>query len=114
MYSIQYAYKQSYLAKKSLYVIKVTARFFIPEFELYLKSINVVNYDCIVQHDVDRCEMIGVHVKYFKNVFNYKICTEHVEQYYKVITQHYKKLKCKKFFIEDTKRGGVNEFFSSI
>lgn len=114
MYAIQYAYKQSYLAKKSLYVIKVTARFFIPEFELYLKSIQLSKYECIVQHDVDRCEMIGVHVNNFKNVFNYKMCTEHVEQYYKVITSFYKKLKCKKFFIEDTQRGGVNEMFNSI
>jgi hypothetical protein len=113
MYAIQYAYANSIFLKQAIYIIKVTARFFIPELEFYLKTIPL-NYDCIVQHDIDRCEMIGVHVKHFNTIFNYKMCSDHVETYYKTMTSFYKKLKCKKFFIEDTQRGGVNELFNSI
>jgi len=113
MYAIHYAYANSIFLKQAIYIIKVTARFFIPELECYLKTIPL-NYDCIVQHDIDRCEMIGVHVKHFNTIFNYKICSDHVEHYYKTMTCLFKTLKCKKFFIENTQRGGVNEKFNSI
>lgn len=47
---------------------KITARYFIPELESYLKSINILEYECLVQHDIDRCEMYD----FFNTIFNYR------------------------------------------
>jgi len=53
--------------------------------------------------------MVGARHDFFDTVFKY----DHIEDFYKMITSTLKKVKCKKFFIEPTKRGGINYFFFS-
>ena len=114
LFSIRYAFEHSERLKNAKYIIKITARYFIPELESYLKSINILEYECLVQHDIDRCEMVGARYDFFNTIFNYNTEYDHIEDYYKMITYSLKKLKCKSLFIESTQRGSMNEIFTTI
>jgi hypothetical protein len=114
LFAINYAYKNSIHLNKSLFIIKITARYFIPELESYLHSLYLPEYECLVQHDTDRCEMVGARNDHFQKVFRFNTEYGHIESYYKTITSSLKKLKCKKFFIEPTQRGGDSEIFNTI
>lgn len=114
LFSINYAFKNSKQLKNSKFIIKITARYFIPELESYLKSIDLPKYECLVQHDIDRCEMVGARIDYFNTLFLFTKSYNHIEDYYKNITKNLKKLKCKKFFIEPTQRGGIDEIYDNI
>ena len=114
LFSIRYAYDHSERLKTAKYIIKVTSRYFIPELENYLKTIQLPKYECLVQHDVDRCEMVGARYDCFKTVFNYSTQYDHIEDYYKITASSLKRLVCKKFMIEPTQRGGENEIFTTI
>ena len=70
IFAINYAFNKSQLTKKSIFIIKVTARFFIPEFESYLSNYKLDDYDGITQNDTNRCEMLGSHIKNFNTIFN--------------------------------------------
>lgn len=114
LFSIRYAYEHSKQLKNANYIIEITARYFIPELESYLKTIDLSKYECFVQHDIDRCEMVGDRNDFFNTVFKYNTDYNHIESYYKDITTPLKKLIGKKFLIEPTQRGGVNEIFETI
>jgi hypothetical protein len=114
LFSIRYAFEHFERLKTAKYIIKITARYFIPELESYLKSINILDYECLVQHDIDRCEMVGARHDFFNTVFNYSTQYDHIEDYYKMITSSLKKLKCKSLFIEPTQRGSIDENFTTI
>ena len=75
MLSLSYAYYNSELVSKSEFVIKVTGRFFIPNFQEYLEQNNILNYDTICQNDRMRCEMVGCKTKYFHKLFNIHLVT---------------------------------------
>jgi hypothetical protein len=114
LFAIRYAYHHSERLQKANYIIKITARYFIPELESYLKSIKLSDYECLVQHDIDRCEMVGARHDFFDTVFKYSTQYDHIEDYYKSTASSLKRLVCKKFFIEPTQRGGENEIFTTI
>jgi hypothetical protein len=114
LFSIRYAYDHSERLKTAKYIIKITARYFIPELESYLKTIQLPKYECLVQHDIDRCEMVGARHDFFDTVFKYSTRYDHIEDYYKSTASSLKRLVCKKFFIEPTQRGGENEIFTTI
>lgn len=123
MFSINYAFIHSKIIKntKPIFIIKVTCRYFIPELEEYLKKYDLNNYDCLVQKNPNRCEMVGSHYNNFNHIFNINLLDENnnynglVEYIWKYRTSMYKnKLVCKLFNIEKTCRGGVNEFFEYI
>ena len=114
MFSINYAYHHSERLRNASYIIKITARYFIPELESYLKSIDLQEYECLVQHDVDRCEMVGARHDFFHTVFQYNTEYDHIEDYYKKITSPLKKVVCKKLLIEPTQRGSEDEIATSI
>lgn len=114
LFSIRYAYHHSARLKKAKYIIKITARYFIPELESYLKSIYLPQYECLVQHDLDRCEMVGARHDFFNIMFNPSTKYRHIEDYYKNTASSLKRFVCKKFFIEPTKRGSFDEIFNTI
>jgi hypothetical protein len=113
-FAINYAYTHSKLIKSKVpeFIIKITARFFIPGLQEYLSLFNLNKFDCLTQNDIDRCEMVGCHRKHFSHMFNNHLLINntfsgHVEAVYKYRTSFYKKiLRCVVFPIEETQRGG--------
>lgn len=121
MFAINYAFRHSKYIKNSLFIIKVTARYFIPELENYLSEVALANYAGLCQNDVDRCEMVGAHKDNFSIIFDKYLIDEtgqyqqHVESIYKLRMSWFDNiLRCKLFDIEPTQRGGVNEIFHNI
>lgn len=128
IFAINYAYK--YICNKckhldhilkNLFIIKITARFFIPELESFLNTYNLNEFDCLTQYDRNRCEMVGSHCKNFADIFNINLINEHnqydnhIENIWKMRTSKYSKLLiCKLFKIEETQRGGLNEKYDTI
>lgn len=112
--AINHALMHSTFLKSAKFIIKITARYYIPELESFLNTINLNAYECLVQHDIDRCEMVGARHDCFDTVFKFTKEIDHIEDYYKNTAATLKTLKCKKFFIEPTQRGGANELYISI
>ena len=119
--SIQYAYNNSNILKNSMFIIKVTGRFFIPEFSNYLNNINLINYDCLRQNFKTRCEIVGAHITKFNNIFNKNLFIEngiycyHVEEVYDYrFTLCKDILICPIFNIEPTQRGGLDEIYNNL
>lgn len=118
IFAINYAYNNSELIKQSNFIIKITARFFIPELEEYLSNYDLNEYHCLTQHSRDRCEMVGCHSNHFSDIFHIQLDNRfygHIEAIWKERTSNYEKiLVCKEFKIENTQRGGVNMFYDTI
>lgn len=122
IFSINYAYYHSKFIRYSDYVIKVTARFFIPLFEQYLRDVNIMNYDVIVQNDRNRCEMVGCKTFYFHKLFNnymindqYKFDGYAEGIYYFRTSTFFNNIHISKVFdIEMTFRGGCSIPYTTI
>ncbi len=115
IFAINYAFNNSKMLQSSKFIIKITCRFYIPEFEEYLNKYDLNNYDCLVQNDRDRCEVVGSHINYFSNIFNKHIDEDNIENVWKKRTSIYKNIFiCKIFQIEETQRGGVAEKYITI
>jgi len=121
MYAIHFAYYLSKLIRNAIFIIKVTARFFIPELEGFLADKDLNTYDGLCQNDINRCEMVGSHIKNFHIIFNKYLINEngfydqHVENIYKMRMGWFNNiLHCKVFNIEPTQRGGVVDIFYDI
>ena len=123
IFAINYAFNNSNIIKnnKTNFIIKITGRYFINELEDYLLSYNLNEYDCLTQNDRKRCEMVGSHINNFSNIFNIMLLDknnkyeEHIENIWEYRTSQYDKiLVCKEFNIEPTKRGGLDQIFSTI
>jgi len=115
IFAIDYAYHHSKIIENSNFIIKVTARFFIPELEDFLNNYDLNNYECLTQYNRDRCEMVGSHLNKFFDIFNIKIDHYHIENVWKRRTSECKNiLICKKFEIEQTQRGGEKKLYSDI
>jgi len=78
-------------------------------------------YSCLTQNNRGRCEMVGSHYKYFKYVFNLHLLNQHrrydgyVENIWFYRTSLFKNiLVCKVFTIEETQRGGVDEWYTTL
>jgi len=121
IFAINYAFLHSKLINNLTFIIKITARYYIPEFEEYLSKYDLNVYDCLTQYDRDRCEMVGSHYKNFGFIFNKNLTDKnnrwngHVEEVWKERTSQCKQiLICKKFQIEPTQRGGVKWVYDDI
>jgi hypothetical protein len=121
VFSIDYAFRHSTLIKPSHFIIKITARYFIPELEEYLSTFDLNTYDCLTQNNRNRCEMVGSHYNNFLQIFNIKLINRynqyewHIENIWKMRTSYYKNiLICKEFKINKTIRGGFFEYFYTI
>jgi len=61
---------------KNCFVIKITGRYFISNFEKYLKN-NLFDHDVISQKSKNRCEIVGCHIKHFDTLFNLNNIVNH-------------------------------------
>jgi len=117
LFAIDYVYFNSEIIFNSLFVIKITGRYYIPNFENYLYENKVNEYKALRQNNNGRCEVIGVSLKYFHKIFNkYPICGngyfyDHIEEIYEYRINLMKKeniFTCKPLEIEPTQQGGCN------
>lgn len=119
--SIQYAYDKSIFLKKSLFIIKITGRFFIDIFESFINNIDLSKFDCLKQRYDYRCEIVGASHKNFNIIFNKNLFIDngiydyHVENVYAYRFSLFKNvLVCPIFNIEPTQRGGLNEIYNKL
>jgi len=119
--------------KNAMFIIKITARFFIPDLYDFLANRNV-NEKVIIasnrrpiialrQSDPYRCELFGCHRSLFSFVFNPSMFDDvnhlhqHVEHMYKFRIDCLNPslvLTCTAFAIEPTQRGGAPEKYNTI
>lgn len=116
LYAINHAFERSKLAESSDFIIKLTARYFIPDLENYLAGFDMNNWDSLTQNNRNRCEMVGCHKTHFYDVFNVSLIDEyglyhnHIEDVWKTRTSKYSRIiVCNEFNIERTIRGGAPE-----
>jgi hypothetical protein len=121
MFSINYAFNNSRIAKQSNFIIKITARYFLVELEDYLKKYDLNDFDCLSQYDMLRCEMIGSHINNFNHIFNIILVSKlgyyygHIESIWNERKSEYSRiLMCNPFQIEPTQRGGVPGSYDDI
>lgn len=119
--SIHYAFNKSNILNKSIFIIKITGRFFIPSFKEYLNNIDLTKYDCLRQNFKNRCEIVGTNIKNFNIIFDknlfikngiYDYHVENVYDYRFTLFKHV--IICPIFDIEPTPRGGLNEIYSQL
>ena len=119
MFAIYYAYLNSKLIKTSEFVIKVTCRYFVKDLESFLLKSNINDYLVLRQNNPDNCEIVGVNINNFGDVFmpaHFRNSDgkwhHHIENVYKdrIITKfpEDKVLVCDVFQIEPTQQGGCN------
>ena len=136
MYSIIYAYNNTKLNKGVNFAIKITGRYFIPLFEDFLiekniayNSLNVgIHFDNnmilgLRQNNCHRCEILGIHTKFFYMLFELCLSDEkgnffpHVEYIYhnryKLLNQD-NILVCPIFQIEPTQMGGNQSIVTDL
>lgn len=113
IFAINYAFAKSIIRNPDDFIIKITARYFIPDFEDYLKKYDLNEYDCLTQNNRMTCEIVGSHVKNFHHIFRVELFlkngqyTGHVEAIYEERTSEYTRiLICEPFPIEETQTGG--------
>lgn len=130
--NVAYQMHQTFF-KDSLFIIKITARFFIPDFYDFLVE-NGFNQNAVMdninpsilairQSNPDRCELFGCHRSLFSFIFNpcmiddLQRLHQHVEYVYKFrinCINPAQVVVCKEFPIEPTQRGGAPEKYNTI
>jgi hypothetical protein len=72
VFSIYYAKRQSKIIAQSAcnFIIKVTGRFYIPEFEKYLKNHDLSKMKALRQNNELSCKIVGSHIDQFSFIFN--------------------------------------------
>jgi hypothetical protein len=119
MFAIYYAYQQSVLTKTAKFIIKVTCRYFVPEFEFFLKTKNIDEYFALRQNNPDNCEIVGSHINNISDIFmpgHFRNSDgkwhHHIESVYKdrLLTRvpEERIIVCDVFQIEPTQQGGCN------
>ena len=89
IFSINYAYNNSYLLNNATFIIKITGRYFVPQLEDYLSNFDLSEYDGLIQNNPNRCEIVGTHIDNFNNIFNINLLDknnryrDHVEDVFK-------------------------------
>jgi len=110
LFSINYAINNSRILKPGDFIIKITGRYFIPDFNVNLLS----GFDALIQNDRESCEIIGSSWSYKDIVFNISDILNgepcnHIEFLYKNrILNLNKVMVLKKLKIEGTRMGGAN------
>ena len=118
---IRYAFRHSNIMKHSMFITKVTARFYIPDLHGFLSRHDMNNYDVFTQNYDERCEMIGAHINKFNELFYPNLIdgrgmyNGHVEKVYSDRIKHFHRvLRAPLFQIEPTQRGGLNEMYNTL
>ena len=91
-YAIKYAYENSKLLQNADYIIKISGRFFIPEFEKIIteKLTNKILF--IRQIKTHKCEITGCRKDLFPILFDFPKKNDHVEIAYRDAINHYVKV----------------------
>jgi hypothetical protein len=128
MYSIIYAHNNTKFKNSVNFIVKITGRYFVPLFEQFLIEKNIGyntihvgihhNDNMIIglrQNNGQRCEILGIHIKFFNLLFELSLSDgdgyffPHVETVYenryKLLNQD-NMLVCPTFEIEPTQMGG--------
>ncbi len=114
LFSINYAINHSKNIKDD-FIIKITGRYFIPDFEEYLSQFNLNEYDGLSQSNTLCCEILGCSYKQKGVLFNETVTNNHVESMYQERKYRLPKLLiCKTFSIEDTPAGGNDVIVNSL
>jgi hypothetical protein len=120
LFAIHYAIHHSKILRNSIFIIKVTARYFVPELEKFLYMKNVHTYDAVTQNNIRQCEIVGSHIRNVNTVFH-PICLDENGNYMNVeyiyctrIAKLPNVLQCKIFPIEPTQRGGVPYLYTEL
>jgi hypothetical protein len=122
MFAIDYAYYNSELIKNSEFVIKITGRFYVEDFQKYLEEINIFEYDSICQNDRMRCELVGCKTKYFHKLFSLHLVSKEniVRAWSELVFKERlevffdKTHVCKELQIEETLRGGCTTPYTNL
>jgi hypothetical protein len=123
IFAIEYAYLHSKWIKNYSFLIKITGRFFIPGLELFLRDIQWDNYIALNQHDIEECQMVGVNLKNFYDVFDPILLNKdgkyepHVEYIYKeriLAISVEKIIRCPSFPVDPIMSGGNDRIFHYI
>ena len=108
LYSINYAIEKSNLIKQSDFIIKVTGRYFIPNFDKF----NFCSYQMVTQKNPLQCEVIGCKTNLTDILFNKKLNyinneynSDFIEILYQRRTNGYKILSLPPLKIEPTING---------
>ena len=111
LFSINYAINNSRILKPGDFIIKITGRYFIPDF---FNVDRILKFDAIIQNDCGSCEIIGSSYSNKDLVFNTsdllngQACN-HIEFLYTNRILHLNKVMIlKKLKIEGTQMGGAN------
>lgn len=123
IFAIEYAYLHSKMISQYSFLIKITGRYFIPGLEQYLGDINFQKYIALNQNDWNECQMVGVNILYFYEVFHPLLINKdgrydgHVENIYKeriLAIMPEKIIRCPIFPIDPTMGGGSSKIFTEI
>jgi len=90
-YAIKYAYNNSKLLKAADYIIKISGRFFMPDFEKIILEKLTEETLFIRQNKTHKCEITGCRKNLFNRLFNFPKNNDHVEIAYRDAINHYKK-----------------------
>ena len=110
LFSIHYSLKNSKILAHGDFIIKITGRYFIPNFSLP----RIESFDALIQNDRSSCEIIGSSFAQKDFVFNTSMVLDsiecnHIEFLYKSrISQLNKVMILKKLSISPTCMGGAN------
>lgn len=116
VFAIQYAYQNSKILQESEFIIKITGRYYIPNFEKYLIEKNIINYDCLRQNNKNCCEVLDCKQRLFSEIFNIFIEEGHIETVWRKRIDKYinNVLECDRLQIEPTQQGGLNTIRTSL
>ena len=123
IFAINYAYENSRLIRDCTFLIKITARYFIPDLEKYLWQFDLTQWEVLRQYITYHCEMIGCRKDLFYKLFNKYAVDSFGNLYHDLIENAYfyriskfftKVIVCPAFPIQPTQRGGVNEMYTCI
>lgn len=116
LFAIDYAYYHSRLLQQFDVAIKITGRYFIPNFKL-----KKTQFKALRQFDKTRCEIVGSNQKYFPYIFNkYNINNkgefyDHVEDIYAERIAFLDSVYVlPQLQIDPTPRGGINEIMTML
>lgn len=113
-FSIDYAIHNSKIIKKTNFVIKITGRYYIDNFEKYINSIeNFFNYYGLRQYFNGYCVIVGSNISHLNYIFNKNIIINNdvVEYEWKdrMDKLDNKVLTCPLFKIEPVLQGGTKK-----
>ena len=117
MFSIFNVCKKYDLTSQFKIIIKISGRYFIPDFEKMFEGKNMSEYKALRQNNCSRCEVVGARSDFVDTLFDCCYCIHHIEDTYK---QRIEKVDEKEVFvlpvlsINSTQMGGCDGISDSL